>query len=98
MKKSIKIIHPKMPNFVRFEQPPGSRQDGFKELPAMDIADFTEEEAMEFAQLMHDKFLEHYRSRRRQNEKKTPPPYPDQGDGIDLNNRGIPQTGKPNWP
>lgn len=64
MKKAIKIIPPSMPNFVRFEQPAGNRQDGPKELPGMDIADFTEEEAKEYAQLMYDTFLRHYKSRK----------------------------------
>jgi hypothetical protein len=66
MEKLFKIIPPKMPNFVRFEKEAQLKQDGFKVDEGFDIANFTEEEALEFAELMKREFLEHYQNRKEQ--------------------------------
>ena len=66
MEKRFKIIPPKMPNFVRFEKEAQLRQDGFKVNEGFDIANFTEKEALEFAELMKREFLEHYQRRKAQ--------------------------------
>ena len=66
MKKLFKILPPKMPNFVRFEKKAQLRQDGFKVDEGFDIANFTEKEALEFAELMKREFLEHYQRRKAQ--------------------------------
>lgn len=64
MEKSFKVLLPMMPNYVRFEKPPGLKQDGIKSEEAFDIANFTFEEAEEFAALMFQAFMEHWEKRR----------------------------------
>ena len=64
MEKLFKVIPPKMPNFVRFEAQ--LKHDGFKEDEGFDIANFTEKEALGFAELMKREFLEHYQNRKAQ--------------------------------
>jgi hypothetical protein len=64
MEKRFEVLPPTMPNFVRFKHEPQLRQDGFKVNEGFDIANFTKEEADEFAQLMYDSFLTHWRKRR----------------------------------
>jgi len=66
MEKLFKIIPPKMPNFVSFEKEAQLKQDGFKVDEGFDIANFTENEALEFAELMKREFLEHYKNRKAQ--------------------------------
>ncbi len=53
-----------MPNFVRFEKPPGLRQDGIKTNEGFDIAHFTKKEAEDFAELMYRTFMEHWEKRK----------------------------------
>lgn len=53
-----------MPNYVRFEKEAQLRQDGFKVDNGLDIASFTEQEANEYADLMHKTFIEHWRLRK----------------------------------
>lgn len=64
MEKKFKVLPPSMPNFVRFEKEVGLRQDGFKIDEGFDIADFTEEEAKEYAELMRVSFLIHWANRK----------------------------------
>lgn len=64
MKKEFKVLPPAMPDFVRFEQPAGKKQDSFKPVEGYDIANFTEEEAKEFARLMMTTFMDHWKARR----------------------------------
>ena len=66
MDKLFKILAPKMPNFVRFEKEANLKKDGFKVDEGFDIKNFTEKEALEFAELMKRTFLEHYQSRKAQ--------------------------------
>jgi hypothetical protein len=63
MEKKFKILPPAMPNFVRFEKPVGLKQDGFKIDEGYDIANFTPQEAMEFAEMMKQEFMLHYAKR-----------------------------------
>lgn len=53
-----------MPNFIRFELSPGNKQDGIKTNHCYDIADFTQEEAEEFAEFMRQTFIEHWKKRK----------------------------------
>ena len=53
-----------MPNYVRFEQPAGQRQNVFRSESVYDIADFTQQEAEEFADLMRQTFMDHYTKRK----------------------------------
>lgn len=64
MKIEKKIIPPKMPNFVRFEKKAGLRQDGIKLDDGFDIANFTESEAKDFAELMKTEFMAHWEFRK----------------------------------
>jgi hypothetical protein len=64
MEKSFKILPPTMPNFVRFEKPAGLKQEGFKMDEGYDIANFTEEEANQYAELMRKAFIEHWKQRK----------------------------------
>lgn len=67
MEKKFEVLPPMMPNFVRFKKEAGLRQDGFKVDEGFDIANFTKEEAEEFAQLMKTTFMLHWAHR---NSKK----------------------------
>ncbi len=60
MEKRFKVIPPSMPNFVRFEKEAQLRQEGFKVDEGFHIKNFTPEEAIEFAELMKQTFLDHY--------------------------------------
>lgn len=64
MEKRFEVAPPKMPNFVRFKKEKQLRQDGFKVDEGFDIANFTEQEAKEFAELMKTTFLEHWIKRK----------------------------------
>ena len=46
---TLKLITPSVPNFIRIEMPPGIRGEGHKELPALDIADLSEQQLREIA-------------------------------------------------
>ncbi len=70
MKKHFEVLPPTMPNFVRFKQEAGLRQGGFKVNDGFDIADFTQQEAEEFADLMRQTFMEHYSNRKQSKLKQ----------------------------
>ena len=63
MEKRFEVLPPTMPNFVRFKKEAGLRQDGFKVDDGFDIANFTKQEAEEFAELMYKTFMEHWQKR-----------------------------------
>lgn len=63
MEKKFEVLPPTMPNFVRFKKETALRQDGFKVYEGFDIANFTTEEAHEFAELMKQEFLKHWANR-----------------------------------
>jgi hypothetical protein len=65
MEKKFKILPPSMPNFVRFEKKPSPKGEGIKMEEGFDIADFTEDEAFEYAELMRVTFIEHYNNRKK---------------------------------
>jgi len=64
MEQQLKIIPPTMPNFFRYEMPVGQRQDGFKENSGTPIEELSEEEANEFAEMMKQEFLKHWKERK----------------------------------
>ena len=64
MEKKFEVLPPTMPNFVRFKKKAGLRQDGFKVDEGFDIANFTEKEADEYAELMRKTFLIHWANRK----------------------------------
>lgn len=53
-----------MPNFFCYRMPPGKREDGFKGTQSIPIEDLTEEEALEFADMMRDEFLKHWKNKK----------------------------------
>lgn len=70
MKIEFELIPPTMPNYVRYKQPPQTKEQGFKaDAPGIDIAHFNEDEAMQFAELMKDEFLRHWNERRKNKQK-----------------------------
>ena len=69
MEKKFEVLPPIMPNFVCFKKEAGLRQDGFKVDNGFDIADFTTEEALEFAEMMKQEFLKHWAERVAKNKR-----------------------------
>lgn len=60
MKKQFELEPPLMPNFVRFKKNIGLRQDGLKS-EGFPIKDFTEEEAIEYGELIKQTFINHWK-------------------------------------
>lgn len=61
MEKRFEVLPPQMPNFARFKnEKVGLRQDGFKIDEGFPIANFTKEEALEYAELMKKEFIKHW--------------------------------------
>lgn len=58
------LLPPMMPNFVGIKMAPTTRQEGFQESPKIPITDFTEEEAIEFGELMKKTFIEHWKNKK----------------------------------
>lgn len=56
-----KVKKPTMPNYLILESPPAKKQDGFKEAPKVHVSELSEEQALEFANLMKDTFIEHHK-------------------------------------
>jgi len=69
MEKKFELLPPTMPNFAMFKKEAGLRQDGFKVDEGFPIANFTKQEAEEYAELMYKTFMEHWASKQTQ---KTP--------------------------
>jgi hypothetical protein len=66
MKIEVDLLPPLMPNFVSAKSEPRKRQDGFSQPLIYDIADFTREEAEQYADLMRDAFMKHWEQRKAQ--------------------------------
>lgn len=64
MEKRFEVLPPTMPNFVRFKHKAALKQDGFKVDNGFPIEDFTEAEALEYAELMKQEFIKHYNKKR----------------------------------
>lgn len=56
-----------MPNFFRYEMPTRERQDGFKGEAGIPISDLSEEEAIEFGEMMKQEFIKHWKKRTKSN-------------------------------
>jgi hypothetical protein len=70
MQKILKIRPPMMPNFFQYEMPAGKKQDGIKFDHAIPIEELDEEEANEFAEMMKQEFLKHWRNRKQSKEEQ----------------------------
>lgn len=67
MDKLLKVLPPPMPNFFQYEMPPIKKQDGVQVqfFPhSIPIEEFSEEEANEFAEMMKQEFLKHWRNKK----------------------------------
>ena len=63
MEIKSKIQKPVMPSHIYVERPAGKRQDGFNpSLGEIAVGDLTEEQAYEYAELMKNTFIEHWKS------------------------------------
>lgn len=61
MKKTLKIVPPKMPDFYSYELPPGKKQDGPDFSNSHPIRNFSKVEAEEFGEYMKTTFMEHWK-------------------------------------
>jgi hypothetical protein len=59
----FEVIPPSMPNFVRFKQEVALKQYGYSIDEGFDIAKFTIDEAVEYAEFMRKTFIDHYHAR-----------------------------------
>jgi len=64
MKKTFDLLPPMMPNFIFYDVPAQPRQAGFNEKPKISVIDLSEEEAVEYGELMKKTFIEHWRSKK----------------------------------
>ena len=65
MEKKFEELPPMMPNFVRFKQEAGLKQDGFKVNDGFPISHFTKQEAEEYAELIKKTFMQHWEAKRK---------------------------------
>jgi hypothetical protein len=65
MEKKFKLSPPASAkvNFIHFELHPGNRQDEFKPNQGIPVSSLTEEEAIEYGELMKQTFIEHWRKK-----------------------------------
>lgn len=63
MEKKFEVLPPTMPNFVRFKNEVGLKQDGFKVNDGFPIQKFTAEEAIEYGELMKQTFIQHWKNK-----------------------------------
>lgn len=62
MELKFKLLPPTMPNFIRVDFPStGKKEDGFGSGPSIHVGDLTEEQATEYADLMRETFIKHWR-------------------------------------
>ena len=64
MKYELELNPPLMPNFITFKAKVGKKEDGFKPSSAIPISDLTEEQAIEYAELMKQTFINHWKLRK----------------------------------
>lgn len=63
MNIEFKLLPPMMPNFISYEMPPSKRQDGIKFDNKISVADLTEQQAIEYGELMKQSFIKHWQSK-----------------------------------
>ncbi len=62
MEKKFKMLPPMMPNFLPYESAPRPRQEGFNpENNRISVSELSEEEAIEYGELMKQAFIEHWK-------------------------------------
>lgn len=65
MEKKMEVLPPPMPNTIYLQAPPTTKQTGINwgGSNAIDVGELTEEEAQEYAELMKQTFLKHWKHR-----------------------------------
>jgi hypothetical protein len=60
--RDLKLITPTMPDSISIDLglPPGTRQDGFRPVPQISVAELSKEEAEEYAERMKQTFIKHW--------------------------------------
>lgn len=66
MTKNFKLLPPTMPNFLFIEMPPRPRQEGVSFDNKIPITDLSEQEATEYAELMKQAFINHWKNKKKQ--------------------------------
>jgi hypothetical protein len=66
MKIELKISPPKMPNFFSYDVAPGRREDGVNLGNSIPIESLSEDEAIEFGEMMKQEFIKHWKDRKLQ--------------------------------
>lgn len=61
MEIKVKLLPPMMPNFIGVETPPRPKQEGFQETYKIRVCELSNEEAVEYGELMKQTFIEHHR-------------------------------------
>lgn len=73
MNKSFKLLPPLMPNFIAYEVPARSREEGFKpESNRLAVGDLSKEEAEQYGELMKRTFIEHWEKKSKLNPPEPP--------------------------
>jgi hypothetical protein len=60
MTKNVKLLPPRMPNFILLEKDEWSKKRGVSEEYKIHVTDLTKDEAKQYGQLMMDEFIKHY--------------------------------------
>jgi len=61
MERKVKLLPPIMPNFISIETPPRSRQEGLNDSYKFSVSELSNEEAVEYGELMKQTFVEHHK-------------------------------------
>lgn len=70
MERKVKLLPPMMPNFISIESPPRPRQEGLVERYKISVSELTNDEAVEYGELMKQTFIEHHKIRVEEEDKK----------------------------
>lgn len=63
MEKSFKLNPPLMPNYITYGSGVVKREDSFRQAATIAVQDLTEQEAIEYAELMKQAFIEHWKNK-----------------------------------
>lgn len=61
MERKVKLLPPMMPNFISIEIHPRPRQEGLQEGYKIRVCELTNDEAVEYGELMKQTFIEHHK-------------------------------------
>lgn len=64
MEKTLKVLPPRMPNYVQLDFETSDTP------PSYDIVNFTKQEAEEYGKLLHKTFVEHWEKRKKIEEEE----------------------------